>query len=176
MPSNAPSNVLFGHDIQGPQSERLAMADADRGIPFFDTTLNQWFVFDGTRWQPMGMLQFIYDPGGHIKPVADSGAIGTVDSGIQLPQSAIILDGIIEISHAFVGAGASLAIQANSAGDMLATTPVANLTAGLTNVIPQGLAASAVKMLAATDIKFVVSGAPFTDGTLRGFLRWVQGD
>lgn len=171
MTSVANSNVLFGHDIQGPYSK--LPANADRGIYYFCTDNNQLMVFDGTLWRPVGMLPFVYDPGGHVKAVADAGAAGTIDLGVTLPAKALILDGILDITTAFVGAGASLALQAEAAQDLLATTAVVSLGAGLKDVVPVGTAATAKVTTAQRKISAVVSGGTFTDGTLQGFLRWM---
>lgn len=41
--------VLNGHDLSGTTSQRPTNADV--GQPYFDTTLNQWIVYNGTAWQ-----------------------------------------------------------------------------------------------------------------------------
>lgn len=171
MTSKAPPNVLFGHDVYRTYAE--LPDNADIGNFCYVTDNGQWMVFDGTLWLPVGMLRFVYDPGGHVKATADSGAIGTVGLGVTLPAKALILDGILDITTGFVGAGASLALQAESAGDLLATTAVASLTAGLKDVVPVGTAATAKVTTAQRTLSAVVSGAAFTDGTVQGFLRWM---
>lgn len=41
--------VLNGHDMSGATAARPTNADV--GQPFFDTTTNQWLVWNGTAWQ-----------------------------------------------------------------------------------------------------------------------------
>lgn len=41
--------VEFGHDISGTTAQRPT--NADRGCRYFDTSLNQWFFWNGFMWQ-----------------------------------------------------------------------------------------------------------------------------
>lgn len=111
----------------------------------------------------------------------DAGAIGTIAiSGEQFPAGAIILGGLVEVDTAVVGAGASLALQVEAAGDLVAAAAVAGApwsTTGRKSVLPVFTGASSLKTTVPRDISAVISAAVLTAGVFDVVLfYWNMGD
>ncbi len=108
------------------------------------------------------------------------GAIATTfDLGVTIPAKAIIIDGIIDVITALDSAAhtATIAIQVESAGDMLADVVVSSGgTLGFHDIIPVGTAATVVKTTVARNIKLVTgnhASQTLTVGKLVVQLRYV---
>lgn len=104
----------------------------------------------------------------------NGGAIGTIDLACEIPEGAIILDGVLDVQTAFTSGGsATVAIQTEAAADILAATAVASLTAGLADIVPDGTAANMVKTTAIRTVALVVATAALTAGKAVVHLRYV---
>lgn len=116
----------------------------------------------------------------------DGGAVGTLTlrdgltgkAPCSLPNKAIITKAYYDVITQFVSTSndGTIAIQANSAGDLLATVePDAtnSITTGLYAMIPVGTAATMVKTTAARDIKMVIATHAFTAGKANFFIEYI---
>lgn len=108
----------------------------------------------------------------------DGGAVGSiVISAERLPAGVIVLGGLIEVDTAIVGAGASLALQAEGAGDLIAAAAVSGApwsTTGRKSVIPVFTGASSLKTTQARDVVAVVSAAVLTAGVFDVLLAYTD--
>jgi hypothetical protein len=98
----------------------------------------------------------------------DGGVAGTIAlTAEKIPSGAVILGGFIEVDTALVGSGASVAVQVEGAGDVVAAAAVSGApwsTTGRKSVIPAFTGASSLKTTAARDISAVISAANLTAG------------
>lgn len=96
----------------------------------------------------------------------DGGAVSTITlrGDNSIPAGAVITGGFIDITTSCASATGTIAVQAEAAGDILATSLEAALTAGRKSVIPAGTGATSVKTTAARNIKIVIATAAFTAG------------
>lgn len=112
----------------------------------------------------------------------DGGAVGTIGliGSAVIPAGAIIICGFIDVLTTLTSGGAAtIAVQVESAGDIVAATGVASWTAGLKNVLPAMTsgsitAATAVKTTAARDISVVIGAAALTAGKFRVVLHYLE--
>lgn len=111
----------------------------------------------------------------------DGGAIGTIpisDGQDKIPANAVILGGFVEVDTAVTSGGAgTLAIQVESAGDIIAAAAVSGApwsTTGRKSVIPVFTGATTVKTTAARDISAVIAAAALTAGVVDVTLFWVD--
>jgi hypothetical protein len=111
----------------------------------------------------------------------DGGAIGTItmrslgEMGSSIPSGAIIKNGLLQVLTAVTGTGASVALQAESAGDLVATAAISGApwsTTGMKTLIPQG-AASAILTTAERPLKMVISAAVLTAGKFRVYVDYM---
>lgn len=111
----------------------------------------------------------------------DGGAIGTItmrslgEMGSAVPSGAIVKSGFIQVLTAVTGAGASVALQMESAGDLTAAAAISGApwsTTGFKVIIPQG-AASAILTTAERPLKMVISAAVLTAGKFRLYVDYV---
>lgn len=113
---------------------------------------------------------FEYD---FAKNGGDIGAISVPGQGI--PKGAIINDGIIHVSDAVLSAGAAtVSIGAVAAGDILAATAKASLSANaLLDTIPVGTAATSIRTTAnISSLIFTVAVAALTAGKIVAAIEW----
>lgn len=173
------SDVLteFGYDLSGSQANRPAVGDI--GIRRLNTTRGNMEYYDGSQWVFDVQLAFAtYDF------AVDGGAISTItpSAGFQLPDNAIILDGMVDVVTTCVSAtdAATIAIQSEAANDIVAAIAISNVAnawdAGLQAIIPLGTAATAIKLTAARDIKIVIAVEALTAGKFHTILRYVTTD
>src|SRR5262245_6355594 len=92
----------------------------------------------------------------------DGGAVSSIviSGSDKLPANAIVLGGVLEVDTAVVGSGASVALQVEGAGDIVAAAAVSGApwsTTGRKSVIPVFTGASSVKTTQARDIVAVIS-------------------
>lgn len=117
----------------------------------------------------MRVASYVYDFS------VQGGAIGTVtltaERG-QIPNNAIIWSGCIDRLTTLTSSGsATIALQANTAGDLLAATAFGGFTApGRSAIIPVGSAASSVKTTAIRDVQLTIATAALTAGRFRVIL------
>lgn len=104
---------------------------------------------------------------------ADGGAVGTIalTGATQIPAGATIVGGYIDVHTALTSGGAAtIAVQVESAGDIIGAIAVATWTLGRKKIIPgltaaNDLSASAVvRTSAARDISAVIATAALTAG------------
>lgn len=106
----------------------------------------------------------------------DGGAAGTITlrsvdgQGNEIPTGAIITGGYIDVETSCASATGTMALQAEAAGDIVATAGQASWTAGRKDVIPDSTGSTAVKTTAARNLKLVIATAPFTAGKFRVVL------
>lgn len=107
----------------------------------------------------------------------DGGAVSTIAiTAEKIPAAAIILGGVLEVDTAVVGAGASVAVQVEAAGDIVAAAAVAGApwsSTGRKSVIPVFTGASSVKTTVARDISVVISAAVLTAGVFDVYLAYI---
>ena len=109
--------------------------------------------------------------------VAD-GLIGTFSTGIKLPDNAIVMDGMIDVTSTFTSSSDSgtIAIQVEGADDIIAAVAISTGTswdAGLKDVVPVNTAATAVKTTGEKEILIVIAVQNLLTGKLVGHLDYV---
>ena len=102
----------------------------------------------------------------------DGGAVSTIPliGATLIPSGSIIVGGFLEVTTAVVGAGASVGIQIESAGDTVAVAAVSGApwsTTGRKSLIPAFTGATTLKTTAARDISAVISAAVLTAGVFK---------
>lgn len=102
------------------------------------------------------------------------GTVATHDTGMNLPDNAIIMQGIVDVITPTLPLTSTVALNANSAADMLAATTNFN-SVGIKACIPVDTAASAVKLTAARDFTYTVAVGTVTQGVVRVYLKYYQG-
>lgn len=105
----------------------------------------------------------------------DGGAVSTIAliGGAPIPSGTIILGGFLEVTTAVVGAGASVAITVESAGDIVAAAAVSGApwsTTGRKSIVPAFTGATSIKTTAARDISAVITAAVLTAGVFKVVL------
>lgn len=108
----------------------------------------------------------------------DGGAVGdiTISAANALPAGAYILSGFVEVDTAVTGSGASVAVNVESAGDIVAAAAISGApwsTTGRKSIIPAGTGATSVKTTAARSIVATVSAAVLTAGAFDVVLLYV---
>lgn len=109
----------------------------------------------------------------------DGGAVGTIKISVdKIPVNAIILGGLVEVDVAPTSGGAgTLAVQVESAGDIVAAAAVSGApwsTTGRKSVIPVFTGATSVKTTAARDINVVIAVAALTAGQVDVTLAYID--
>jgi hypothetical protein len=122
----------------------------------------------GTKWM-RGRYDF----------AVDGGAISSITiSAENIPANAIILGGVVEVDTAVTSGGAAtLAVQVESAGDIVAAAAVSGApwsTTGRKSVIPAFTGATTVKTTAARGIVVVIAAATLTAGQVDVLLAYTS--
>lgn len=114
---------------------------------------------------------------------ATSGVAHTCFGSADIPDNAIILDGMVDVLTTFAGDGddsSTISIGVNTDVDIVAAVAINAATdwdAGLHDIIPAGSAATAVKLTAARDISVtwtaIATDTTLTAGEMRIILRYV---
>lgn len=112
----------------------------------------------------------------------DGGAVSTIAlmGSTQIPSGAVIIGGYIEVTTQLTSGGAAtIAVQVESAGDIVAATAVASWTAGVKNILPADTSASLtaatrIKTTAARDISAVIATAALTAGVFKVVLFYLD--
>src|SRR5574341_2254720 len=95
----------------------------------------------------------------------DGGAVSTITLRSKdgpIPNGAIVMGGVLDISSSLLSATGTVALQAEGAGDLLAATAQAGLTAGRKSIIPVFTGATSVKTTAERNPAMVIATAPIT--------------
>jgi hypothetical protein len=111
----------------------------------------------------------------------DGGAVSAIDLNVDLPDNAIIVSGFIEVITTLTSAGdsATIAIHANSAGDIVAAVAISAATdwdAGIKSIIPVGTGATAIKLTALRAITATIAVQAVTAGKFNVHLFYVIGE
>jgi hypothetical protein len=127
-----------------------------------------WPEGTGTKWM-RGRYDF----------AVDGGAISSITiSAENIPAGAIILGGVVEVDTAVTSGGAAtLAVQVESAGDIIAAAAVSGApwsTTGRKSVIPVFTGATTVKTTAARGIVVVIAAATLTAGQVDVLLAYTS--
>jgi hypothetical protein len=116
---------------------------------------------------------------GNYNFATEGGAQSTIGlfGATSIPNGAIVIGGYILVTTPIVGAGASIAVQVNAAGDLQAAAAISGApwsTAGVKNIIPRlNDAATWITLTAARDISVVISAAAVTAGLFDVYLFWL---
>ena len=100
----------------------------------------------------------------------DGGAVATItlrSSDGPIPTGSYIMGGLLEVDTIFTGAGASVAVQVEAAGDTVAAAAITGApwsTTGRKSIIPVFTGATSLKTTAARLPAFVISAAVLTAG------------
>lgn len=100
----------------------------------------------------------------------DGGGTGTIvlrSAHGPLPPGAIIFGGVLDISSSLLSGTGTMAFNSEGAGDLLAATAQAGLTAGRKSIIPVFTGASSVKTTAARNPAITIATAAFTAGAFK---------
>lgn len=122
-----------------------------------------------------GMYSFAVQGGaqGAINLLSD---LTDATSTIAIPDNAIITRVLIDsITDPTSGGSATVAIDSEGAGDLLAALAIASFT-GLVDGIPVNSAATSVKMTAARTLTATVATADLTAGIFNVFVEYVVSD
>lgn len=116
----------------------------------------------------VGLALFEYDFALH------GGAVGDILVGPKLlPPSAVIMDGFYDVLTQFTSGGsATLQIKAVGTDDILASTAVASLTAGVGDIVPDGTATNMIVTTAYTQLTFTIGTEAMTAGKMVVALRY----
>ena len=97
-------------------------------------------------------------------------AAGLIDLGIDIPDNAIIIDGLVDVITTQLPLTNTVAIQLNTANDIItAATNFASGT-GLYATIPVGTAATGVKATADRDLSMAITGV-ITQGVWKIWIK-----
>lgn len=110
----------------------------------------------------------------------DGGAVSTIalTGASVLPAGALILSAYIEVTTAPTSGGAAtIAVQAESAGDVQAAAAISGApwsTTGLKLSSARTRAAAPLKLTAASDISIVIATAALTAGEFRVYVEYIE--
>ena len=96
--------------------------------------------------------------------------VGTNSLGVTIPDNAVVFDGYVDMTTAFLGAAGSttVALELNGSADILAAVTYTNgavwNSTGIKAIIPVGTAATAVKMTGDRTLQLVIGNAALTQG------------
>lgn len=100
---------------------------------------------------------------------------GSIDTGIHLPNKAIIRQSFLDvITQPTSAAATDIAFTAQSAGDLYAYTAKGSLTTGIKDgVVEEATESGYIKLTAARTVYAVVSGSALTAGKIKIFVDYV---
>jgi hypothetical protein len=129
-------------------------------------------IIEGTTGRKTAIAEYDF--------AVDGGAVGTitlrgVDAiGNNIPSGAVVTGGFIDVLTGVASATGTVALQVESAGDLLvAVSPTAALTTGRKSIVPAGTGATAVKTTAARNLTMVIGTAALTAGKFRLVVLYV---
>ena len=97
-------------------------------------------------------------------------AVGTNSLGVTIPDNAVVFDGYIDMTTAFLGTGttATVSLELNGSEDILAAVVYTNAgtwnSTGIKAMVPVGTAATAVKMTGDRTLNLVIGAHALTQG------------
>ena len=101
------------------------------------------------------------------------GAIGSIELPFTLPSSSLITGGYIRVNDTLTSGGATtIALQIESAGDLIAATPIASFTTVL-GPIPNGVPGNIVQVTDDRAVTVVITVADLTAGSFDIFLNYL---
>lgn len=101
------------------------------------------------------------------------GAVASFDTGIHLPNKAIVTQVYTDtITAVTTSASGTLSLDANTAGDLKAALAAASYS-GIQAGVPVGTAATMVKLTAARTITASIATGALTAGKVKFFLQYV---
>ena len=107
----------------------------------------------------------------------DGGAQGTIvlrsPGGSPIPIGSVVMGGVLDIITSCLSGAGTMALQVEGAGDTLAASLQAALTAGRKNVVPDFTGTTSVKTTAARSPSLVIATGAFTAGKFRLILFYV---
>lgn len=107
------------------------------------------------------------------------GAISAIDLSVEIPDNAIILDGMVDVITTLTSTtdAATVAVSVEGADDMVAAIAISDVSnpwdVGLRAIVPLGTAATAVKTTAARAVTVTIATEAVTAGKFIVFLRYV---
>ena len=105
----------------------------------------------------------------------DGGALGNRDTGINIPDNAIIFDGFVDVITACLPATNSFSLTMNSTNDLMTATDNNVDSTGLKATVPVGTVATGIKATADRDLYIVIGGdTAMTTGVAKVFLKYYQ--
>ena len=123
-------------------------------------------IIEGTTGRKTAIAEYDF--------AVDGGAVGTivlrgVDAiGNNIPNGAVVTAGFIDVLTGVASATGTVALQVESAGDLLvAVSPTAALTTGRKSIVPAATGATAVKTTASRNLTMVIGTAALTAGKFR---------
>lgn len=119
---------------------------------------------------------------GYYDFATQGGAVGVVNllkdlskptSSLDLPSGAVIRQVVVQILTPFVSVGGTgtIALNANSSGDLLAAVDADTLS-GLSSGIPTGVAANMVLLSADRSVKLAIATAAMTAGKCAVYVEY----
>lgn len=108
----------------------------------------------------------------------DGGAVGDIDltSTAQIPAGAYIIGGFMQVDTAVTGASAAVAVNVESAGDIVASAAISGApwsTTGFKDIVPDSTGSTVVKTTAARKIVATIATAATTAGAFDVVLFYV---
>lgn len=108
----------------------------------------------------------------------DGGAVSTIDllPTPSIPAGSYIVGGFMEVDTIVAGSGASVAVNVESAGDLVAAAAVSGApwsTTGIKAIVPVFTAATLVKTTAARKVTATVTAAVLTAGAFDVVLFYI---
>jgi len=97
----------------------------------------------------------------------DGGAASTIvlrSNDGPIPNAAIIVGGYLDVITSCASATGTMALNSEAAGDVLAATAAAGLTAGRKDIVPDATGSTAIKLTAARSPAVTIATAAFTAG------------
>lgn len=109
---------------------------------------------------------------------ADGGSISAIDLGVNIPDNAVIIDGVVDVITTLESAtdAATIAIHVEGADDIVSAVAISAATdwdAGLHDIVPDGTAANIVKTTAAQAITATIAVEAVTAGKFEVLLRYM---
>lgn len=114
----------------------------------------------------------------------DGGAVSTIplrspggsSLGGEIPAGSVITGGYLDVTTAVVGAGASVALNSEGAGDIHAAAAVSGApwsTTGRKDIVPDSTGSTAIKTTAKRQLAATISAAVLTAGAFRVVVFYV---
>lgn len=127
--------------------------------------------------QKRGVLKCVYDFDDLGGAVGTIGLLDDLGNKAILPDNAIITQVYVDILTAFTSTGnnGTIALTANSSGDLLAAVDADTLS-GVSAGIPDGAAANMVKLTAQRQITLAIATNAITAGAANFFVEFVLSD